>query len=278
VTEGFRGAKRLAESVTGALNARMKKILVWLSIGVAVFIVAIVIGISFFLDGAVKRGVETFGPQMTKVPVTLEKVSISTLSGSGTMEGLIVGNPEGFKTPNAISVGSATLALKPTSVFGDKIIVRKIELIEPQITFEGGFGGNNLSKILANLEESTGGSDTNAAAEPDEGPNQKLQVDEFTIRGARLNVSITGMGGKSLPVTLPNIQLTGLGTGPDGITATELVRRLLKEIEKTAVQEAEKAMSQLGTSAVEMGKELGKGATGSLTNVTGGLRDLLKKK
>ncbi len=258
--------------------ARMKKILIRVAIVVAALVVLGVLAVSLFLDGAVKRGVETFGPQMTKVSVKLDDVSISTLSGSGSIKGLVVGNPEGYKTPHAISVGSATLALKPTSILSDKVVVRKMEVIAPEITFEGGFGGNNLSKILSNLEETTGGSDTNAAAKPDEGPNQKLQVDEFIIRDAKLLVSITGMGGKTVPVVLPAIHLKDLGTGPDGITAAELTKVAIREIRDKAVTAAEGAMSQLGSAATELGKDLGKNATGTVSNLTGGLKDLLKKK
>jgi hypothetical protein len=256
----------------------MKKILLGLAIGVVVLAIVGVLAVTFLLDGTVKRGVETFGPKLTKVDVKLDGVSISILSGSGSIKGLIVGNPEGYKTSQAISVGSATLALKPTSILGEKVVINKIELLSPEITFEGGFGGNNLSKILANLEETTGGTSTNAAAEPDEGPNQKLQVDDFLIRGAKVHVSVTGMGGKTLTVPIPDIHLTDLGTGPDGITAAELTKRVIKAIEQGAIKAADGVISDLGKQATEIGRDLGKTATGSVTNITGGLKDLLKKK
>jgi hypothetical protein len=80
----------------------MKKLLVRIAIGLVVLIVLVALGIHFFLDSAVKKGVETLGPKMTKVDVKLDSVSISLLSGSGKIKGLVVGNPEGYKTPHAI--------------------------------------------------------------------------------------------------------------------------------------------------------------------------------
>ena len=77
----------------------MKKIIRLVLIAVVVLALLVVVGVHFFLDGAIKRGVETIGPKLTKTQVTLNNVSLSLLSGSGKMKGLVVGNPEGFKTP-----------------------------------------------------------------------------------------------------------------------------------------------------------------------------------
>jgi hypothetical protein len=65
------------------------------------------------LNGAIKKGVETFGPQIAKVPVKLDGVSLSLFSGSGAIKGLVVGNPEGYKTDHAMSVGMASVSVAP---------------------------------------------------------------------------------------------------------------------------------------------------------------------
>lgn len=257
----------------------MKKILLKVGIGLVILIILGVLAVSLFLDSAVKRGIETFGPRMTKVSVKLDNVSLSMLSGSGTIKGLSVGNPEGYKTPQAISVGSATLALQPGSLLGDKLVIHKIEVLAPEITFEGGFGGNNLSRILANVDEFTASGGTNAPAKGEEkGAARKIQVDDFLIRDAKLNVSITGMGGKSIPVIIPEIHLSELGTGPDGITVAELTKRVLKAVEQKAMEAANAAVSDITKNATGLTKDLGKSAGGSVSNITKGLGDLFKKK
>src|ERR1035437_10029823 len=100
----------------------MKKLIIRLLIALVVVVILAVLAVGLLLDGAVKRGVETFGPKLTKVDIKLQSVSLSLLSGAGTIKGLLVGNPEGFKTPSAIRVGEATLALKPGSLLSDKIV------------------------------------------------------------------------------------------------------------------------------------------------------------
>ncbi len=257
----------------------MKKILLRVLLVLVVLVILAVVGIGLFLDSAAKRGVETVGPMLTKVSVKLDSVSLSPLSGTGRIKGLVVGNPEGYKTPSAIQVGSARLALEPRSLFGDKLVINSVNVQAPEITFETDLKGNNLSKILANVEATTGGGKTAPAQTPEEAKaNRKLQVDEFVLSGGKINVSVTALGGKSVTVPLPEIRLTDLGKGPDGITAAELTKRVLQEVERNAVQAASGAAADLSKQATELTKGLRDAGTGAVDRVTKGIGDLLKKK
>jgi len=248
---------------------RMKKWLFRGLIVVVVLLVVAVIAVSLLLDGAIKKGVETFGPQLTKVSVKLDSVKVSILSGSGGVKGLVVGNPEGFRTANAVSVGHASLGLSPGSLLSDKVVIKHIRLEAPEITFEGGLQENNLSKILDNLNAAAG-STTKAPTESKEaGPSKKLQVDDFLIQGAKVHLSLTGMGGQTIPVTLPDIHLTNLGSGPDGITAAELSQRVMKEILAAASTAATSdAAKILGKQTEDTVKDIGIKATDALKGAT----------
>src|SRR6266702_3012137 len=161
----------------------MKKIMVRLFLVLVVLLVLAAIAVHFFLDDAIKRGVETIGPKLAKVEIKLDAVHLSLLSGSGKLNGLVVGNPEGFKSPSAISVGMASLALKPASLLSDKIIIQSINVQAPQITYETDLRANNLSKILANLEATSGGQEKEPATPKETNSTKKLQVDDFIISG-----------------------------------------------------------------------------------------------
>ncbi|HWI59322.1 MAG TPA: AsmA family protein [Bacillota bacterium] len=261
----------------------MKKWVIRLSIALVILIVLVVVAIGLFLDGAIKRGVETIGPKLAKVEVKLEHVNLSLLSGSGKIKGLLVGNPAGFKTPSAINVGSASLALQPGSIFSDKVIIKSVNVQGPEITFETDLKGNNLSKILANLQEATGGSQAQQPAQSKEaGAAKKLQVDDFLISGGKVHVSVTPLGGKSVTVPLPDIHLTDLGKGPEGITPAELTKKVLQAIEKESVKASGSAVADLGKQAADLTKgltqDLGKGASGAVEKATKGIGDLFKKK
>jgi len=55
----------------------MKKLFVRVSIALIVLVILAVIAVALFLDSAVKKGVETVGPMLTKVEVKLDSVNLS---------------------------------------------------------------------------------------------------------------------------------------------------------------------------------------------------------
>ncbi|HUL51384.1 MAG TPA: hypothetical protein VLU94_02245 [Candidatus Nitrosotalea sp.] len=258
----------------------MKKLIVRIVI-VLVLLVIVAVGAGFFFLGSIiKKGVETVGPMVTKTDVKLDSANLLLLSGSGTLKGLVVGNPAGFKTESAIRVGSATVGVKPASIFSDKIHVTQVEVLAPEITFEAGLKGNNLSKLLDNVESASGGDSHGGSTAKGSGASRKIQVDNFLITGGKINLSVdmAMLGGKSGTVPLPEIHLTGLGEGPDGITVAELTKKVLNEVLKQAIPAAEKAVAKLGQNLGSALKEAGKDGGGDVGKAAKGIGDLFKKK
>ncbi len=260
----------------------MKKLILRLLIALVVVIILAVLAVGLFLDAAIKRGVETFGPKLTKVDVKLKSVTLSLLSGSGSIKGFSLGNPEGFKEPTAISVGAASLALKPSSLLSDKIVIKSIKVEAPEITYETTLKTSNLDKILANVQEATGGGQKEPAKphEPTQTkeakPAKKLEVDEFIITGGKVRGSVTGVGSISVP--LPDIHLTDLGTGPDGITPGELTEKVLAAIKTGAAKAASSAATDITKSATSLAKGAVGTSSNAVDNLTKGIGGLFKKK
>jgi uncharacterized protein involved in outer membrane biogenesis len=253
----------------------MKKILIGVGISLVVLVVIAVVVVGLFLDKAIKQGVETVGPQLTQVSIKLDDVKLSLLSGSGQIKGMVVGNPSGYKTPCALSLGSAALALKPSSLLSDKIVIQSINVQAPEITFEGGLSGNNLKQIQANVDAALGGGKAAPAAKPapdKSGASKKLQVDDFVISGGKIHVSVTGMAGKAVTVPLPDIHLSQLGTGPEGITVGELTKKVLDTILAKTVEAVGPALNDIAKGAVDAAKD------SAVKSATKGVNDLFKKK
>jgi uncharacterized protein involved in outer membrane biogenesis len=260
---------------------KVKKILWGLVIVLVVLIVVAVIVAGLFLGNIVKAGVETVGPKITQVTVKLDAVHLSLLTGSARIQGLVVGNPEGYKASQAISVGVAAVEVNPLSILSDKIVVRSIEVRNPEITFEGNpFSGNNLTKIRDNVSGATAASEkpsTNQTAQAASKPGKKLEVDDFLITGGKVHVSLTGMGGQETTLPLPDIHLTDMGKSADGITATDLTRRVLDALTAATVKAVANAASDIGKGAINLGNGAGKTAGENVNKITTGLGGLFKK-
>ena len=260
----------------------IKKLIFGALAAIVVLLLGAVLVVGLSLDGIVRRAIVTYGPQFTKVDVKLDSVSLSPLSGSGTLKGFVLGNPQGFKTPSAIQVGTASLSVQPRSVFGQKVVIRSFSLQAPEITFETDLRQNNLSKILANVEQATGttGATQQKPTETKTGPGKKLEVDDFLISGGKVHVAATipALGERSATVPLPEIHLTDLGTNADGITGAELTQKVLRIIEQEAAKAASVAIEEIRKNPAALTGALGTNTSSTINQATKGLNDLLKKK
>jgi len=256
----------------------MKKLI---RIGIVLVLVAVVVGVVvlFSLDGIVKKGVETVGPAVTKVDVKVAGVELSPFSGQGAVKGLVLGNPEGFNTASAINVGTAFLKLKPGSLLSDKIVIHEVNVEGPEITFEGSLSGNNLSKILENIESVTGGAEGAPAEEEEEAAAaKKLQVDAVNITGGTIHLSMKMLGGKAMTVPLPDIHLKDLGQGEEGITGPEAVREVFKAVLKSTTAAVGSAVAGLGGAAAGTVKDVGSTVGEGAKKAASGVLDVFKKK
>ena len=84
----------------------MKKALLILGTVLVMAVVALLV-VRANLGGLIKKAVETVGPKITQTPMTIERVSLSPLSGSGSIKGFVLGNPEGYQSPFAIKFGAS---------------------------------------------------------------------------------------------------------------------------------------------------------------------------
>ena len=117
------------------------------------------VGLSFFLGSIVTAGVNTFGPKLTQTKVELAGAHISPFTGSGTLSGLTVGNPEGWSDGNAFTLGKIHLSMQPFSILGDHIVINEIRIDEPVFRYETKIISSNIKDLLNNIEAITGAGD-----------------------------------------------------------------------------------------------------------------------
>jgi hypothetical protein len=171
----------------------------WLYIGggaVLAILILVAIGVYFplsSLDSIVKAGVEKYGSDMTQVTVKLDDVKIELTSGKGALRGLTVGNPPGFKSDRALSLGEIGLQLDTGSVTKDTIVIKEISITAPEVTYEFGLKGSNLDALKRNVDAySAQGKDKGKAADSATGEDgKKMVIEHLYVRNGKVNVSAT---------------------------------------------------------------------------------------
>jgi hypothetical protein len=245
----------------------MKKWVLRIFGAIVVLVILALVIVFVNLNSIVKKGVETVGPQLTKVEVRLGAAKLSPASGNGELSKLFVGNPEGYKTPSAIEVGNVKVAVKLSSALSDTIVVESVDIQAPEITLEGGLGGNNLMTIMKNLEGAPEDVPPTPESKPASEGGKKFFVKDVVINGGKINISVTGFGGgKKLTVPLPPIHLTNIGSENNGVTAAQLCKEILKPIISSALKAGTEAL-------VESGGDI-KGSAGKAVD---GLKGFFKK-
>lgn len=191
------------------------------------------ITLSLWLGSLIKAGVERIGSLVTKTPVSVEAVTISLLSGCATIKGLAVGNPSGYRTPHALSVGSATVCVALGSVFGNPLIVTAVTVEQPAVTLEGLFGDSNLSRIQSNVQTFPGAGQANRGAKAGTaGGERRILLKAFHLTKGRVAVSLgTGLlGTRSLEMGLPDVHLRDIGRETNGARPDELSAAISKAV------------------------------------------------
>ena len=253
--------------------------------GTVVFVVLVagLISVLLSLNGIVKKSVETVGPMVTKVSVTLGAADISPFSGSGKLTDFVVGNPPGCKSAHAMEVSQMALAVEPKSLMSDVMVIHEITVKEAKITMEGGLTDNNLTKILANVKEfadNLPGADKTKPSEEQKKSQKKMIINEFLIEGAQvtmvLNLPVLGTQNWTLP--LPTIHITDLGKKEGGVTTDQMISSVLSKISSEALQVAQDKISSLGKSTLNLGKDIGKTIGTNASGVLNGLGGLFQKK
>ena len=246
---------------------------------VILLIVALFFGVSFAINSGIKKGVERYGPQFTGVDVNLDNARISPLSGTGELNEFVIGNPSGFKTPSSISIGKVRIELEPKTFLEEKLVIRSIRIEEPQITYERKLKESNLGRIMETIQAQIPDA---GEAPPSDEEGKKLQVDEFIVSGAQVNLSASLLGETAVAVPLPEFEIRELGQGPEGITSGELAKLVMNEILDRTVTAVGNA--DLGDITEGITKSLGdalKGASedgaGNVKEAVGGVMNLLKK-
>ncbi len=249
-----------------------------LGIGVVVLLLLIAGGAYYLfsnLDGLIKQAIETYGSAATQAHVGVGGVKLSLQNGAGAINGLTIGNPAGFSTPQAVSVGQIAVTVDTASIAGSgPIIIDQVSVASPHVTYEvAGLGKtSNLQTIEQNVNAYSASVSGGQASQSSAKPARKEIIRSLDITGGQVSLASSLLGGKSVTVPLPPIHLTNVG-GSGGASPAVIIQQTLGAVVAKASTVGASALSaSLGTLSGAAGAAQGAvgGAAGTVGNMLKG--------
>jgi len=165
-------------------------------------LIVIILGVTLSMDRIVRSTIETMGSDMLRVPLQIDDVSISILSGEGSITGITIPNPEQFDEGNALIIGSVDISMDPWSMFSDTIHVEELVIDQLVVTYDLQQSGSNLGQLQTNL------SDYSEGREPME---KGLVIDRLLMEETTMTARTSIGGVDPITVTLPSVEHTDIG-------------------------------------------------------------------
>jgi len=193
-------------------------------------LVILFLGITFSLDRIVKSGIESFGSDITGTRVQVESVSISPISGAGTISGFTVANPGDFEGEMMMSITEFSISLDVMSLLSDEIFIHEILLSEPGFYVEQTVSGNNVLQILDNI-------DATAESETSE---TSMIIERFYMENAEIFVGARFGEDVEASYVIESLELRDIGREGGNTDTIQTIANLADKIADEVLTEAVK--------------------------------------
>ncbi len=284
------------------MNKLIKNILKIVVALIVVLIIVIVVAFHLYADSAVKWGVEKGGTGALKVPVTLNKASLSVLGGSLGLQKFTIANPPSYQNKLFIDLNSVNVKVNLSSLLSNVVEIPEIKLDGMKVVLEQkDIRSNNIQDILNNISSGEKAPAPEAKTQPAQGGGKKLRVDYLELKGIVVQVKLLPLPGRvdTVPLYLPTIKMTNLGN--DGtMTTGVLLKKIIVAISQgiaesggnilpadilNPMKDSLKDLGHLGGAILEQGKNLGgdlkdagKGAVEKVKGLGDSLKGIIPKK
>jgi hypothetical protein len=239
-----------------------------IAVALMLLVVALVVAARLYIESFVIEAAEAAGPSVLGVPIQIEQAKFRLLRGHMTLRAFVLGNPKGFKTKHAISVGEITVDLDIRTLLSDTIVIKRVYVDTPDIAYELRLGKSNLGRILEQASGPAEGTpEPEMKAEPaaEETGGRKVVIEDLLIERGRVHIAAMVTMGASAPIPLPTIHLTNIGKEQQGESPSGVIRQVLGAIAGTVTKVVTGTVGLVGDGA----KAAGRGTSKVVGGVTG---------
>lgn len=213
----------------------MKKILIIAGVVVIVLIAVAVIFLFSNLNSLVAKAIEKHGSDVTQTNVSVSGVDISFREGRGSIKGLHVASPDGFKARNAFSLDDIIVDIDIKSVRENPVVIDEIRIQAPIVNVEiMKTGASNIDELRKRVEAYTGG--TTGEGGESSGDVTRVRIKKFVFEKGRIELDASALGLEKRTIVLPEIRLNDVG-GTNGAPPDEIARIILTTVAKNVTAE-----------------------------------------
>jgi len=203
--------------------------------GVAVVVIGIGVALLYSnLNSIARSATERALSYVLQVEVSVASMEVSLSEGSVNIEDLIIGNPEGFKTPEAFAFKQIFVRADIGSFRSDQPVISEILVKGARITLEQGLTSSNFSHLVKNASRLSG--DSSAKEGKEEQTSKSIVIDSVILEDARVAVSSPVLQGKDIGFPLPRIEMKEIGRDGDEVTVAQAIQVFLAEILKATLK------------------------------------------
>ncbi len=239
---------------------------------------AVLLGVLFFtivgywlyqsLDSLIASSIRTYGSDIAGVPVNVKSVRLNTKDGNMTIRGLVVKNPNGYRTDHAISLDEVSVTVDTSSITSKVIHIKNVFLVKPDVSYESHSGFTNFDAIQRHVDLYTtshfGKSETHQKS-----GGRKMVIDHLTIQGANVTFASPMTLGQMITLPMPDIHLSHIGEQSGGATPQAVIKQVLTSFQQGVVH----VVGSVVGGAVN---GVGKGLKGGVNQVQGRIKGLFK--
>ncbi len=233
----------------------LKKLIIVAAVLLTLLLVVVLVAFSA-IDSLARKGVVSATGYALNVPTSLDRADVGILTGSFSMDGLTVSNPEGFETPHFLTLDEGGINVSLGSLRKETVEVETLRLADIDIHLERADGSSNYGTIMENLKRFESG-DAPADDAPSE-DGKKFVIRSVEITNVRAHAKLGAL--PTVDLVVPEVKLSDVGSAGEPVTMPELASIIMEALLAS--------ISEMDGLPVELLSELQNGLAG-----LSGLRD-----
>lgn len=250
----------------------MKRGFAFFIVGIVVIVCIAIVVVYSSIGPIIIATVDDFGGRIMGTKVTLEDAEYSTTNGDATLIDLTIANPEGFSDGPAFAFSRIELQLDPETLQNEVVVIKRMKVVAPEITYEISETSDNLRTLRSNIERAVQQQGRPSSAENGTAPQKRIVINDLYFDTGVVVVQSADMTGKRVTAVFDPLHMKDVGREEDGLYPAALIEKIYSPLLRAATV----AALSTDLSLKDQAKNILEGATDEAEGALDKLRDFFR--